>query len=215
MSRDTDFAVTSANAQTALQWALLCQLGLSTGAILYTCTGGRYLNDGVNTYTPVGHLGGVEAVVEESTLFPRAVKLWLSAVGSANLYEPLTENLFNKSVRLFRASLSSSLSIVGTPQQCFRGYVNKVDIKLGDDQKGNYFEIEAESRIRREASSNFYTTENHDQMLAGVYSGDTIFKYVPRIQGYQSKWGAMNQSLDGTGGGGPGSGRSGGGGKGR
>lgn len=203
MSRDTDPSVTSANAQATINWAMLAQIGMSAST-MYACTGNRFLNDGINTYSPVGRLGGVDPVVEESTLFPRAVKLWLSAIGSANLAEPMNENLFNKPVRLFRAALDSTLTIVGTPQQCLRGYINKVNVVLGDPSKGNYFEIEVESRIRREASSNFYTTENHDQMVSGVYSGDTIFKYVPRIMGYQSKWGDKNQSLTGVSGGGPG-----------
>jgi hypothetical protein len=215
VSRDTDVSVTSANAAPLIKYSMLVQMGLSGGGTLYACTGNRFLFDGANSYSPVGHLGGVEPVIEESTLFPRAVKLWLSAVGSANLAEPMTENLFNKPVRMFRALLSDSMTIVGTPQQCFYGYVNKCDVHLADAQKGNYFEIEAESRIRREASSNFYTTENHDQMVSGVYSGDTIFKYVPRILGFQSQWGGQNQSLGGstphggpsTGGGGGGRGR--------
>lgn len=193
--RDTDPSVTSATAGTAIRYAMLAQIGISAGT-MYCCTGNRWLYDGVNTYTPVGGLGGVDPVIEEATLFPRSVKLWLSAVGSANLAEPMNENLFNKPVRLYRATLTGSMTIVGTPQQCLRGYINKVNVNLGDPQRGNYFELEVESRIRREASSNFYTNENHNQMLAGVYSGDTIFKYVPRIMGYQSKWGGTNQSLE-------------------
>lgn len=196
MSRDTDVAVTSANYGASIRYAMLAQIGISSGT-MYCCTGNRWLFDGVHTYTPVGALGGVEPVVEEATLFPRAVKLWLSAVGSANLAEPMNEQLFNKPVRLFRTTLSESMTIVGTPQQCLRGYINKVNVNLADPQRGNFFELEVESRIKREASSNFYTTENHDQMVTGVYSGDTIFKYVPRIVGYQSKWGDKNQSLTG------------------
>jgi hypothetical protein len=128
----------------------------------------------------------------------------------------MTENMFNKPVRLYRMILSDSLTMIGSAQQCFRGFVNKVDVHMGDPQKGNYFELEAESRIRREAASNYYTTENHNQMASGVYSGDTIFKYIPRIPGYQSQWGGVTQQLDASpsnhprGGGGGGKGGSGG-----
>ena len=196
MGRDTVASVTSANAAPQIHWAMLAKINL-TSTTLYMTTGTRFIYDGVNTYTPVGGLGGVEPIIEESTLFPRALKIWMSAVGSANLAEPMSENLFNKPVRMYRCTLTGSMTIVGTPQQCFRGYINKCDVVLGDAEKGNYFELEVESRIRREASSNFYTKENHDQMLGGVYSGDTFFNYVPRIQGFQSKWGDGSQTLSG------------------
>lgn len=213
MSRDTVSSVTSANAGTAINWAMLAQVSLSA-SVLYACTGNRFLFDGVNTYSPVGGLGGVDPVIEEPTLFPRSVKLWISAVGSANLYEPMNENLFNKTVKLYRAALDGSLNIIGTPQLCLHGYIDGVNVTLNDSQRGNFFEIEVESRIRREAASNYYTTENHDQMLQGVYSGDTIFKYVPRIIGFTSQWGGQNQTLEGTPTRGPGAGSGGGGGRG-
>jgi hypothetical protein len=192
MTRDTSTSVTSANAATQVSWAILVKVALNSST-LYAATGMRFLTDGTNTYTPLGGFGGIEAIREDTELKPKGARLWMAALNSAQMYEPFTEALFNKEVRIYRAALSGSSTIVGTPQQAFKGYINKVDVKLGDAERGNYYEVECESRIRREAANAFYTEE----YLAQTYSGDTFFKYVTKIPGFQSNWGGKDQVLSG------------------
>lgn len=155
----------------------------STTALL--CTGMQPVSWAANTYSPIGMLGGTEAVQEDSTPFPRAVRMWLSAVGSAQLYEPLTENLFNKPVKLYRAFLDDRNTLVSTPELMFSGFINKVDIKLRDPTLGNHIELEVESRLRREPRSAWFNKET----LWQTYSGDTFFNFVEQIPLFKALWG--------------------------
>ena len=192
MSRDTVSSVTSHFAQTQFQASLLCKLALNSST-LYACTGNRFVTDGTNTYTPVGGFGGVGDIQEDANPKSRTLRVWVSALNSAALYEPFTEALFNKDIRLYRAAVSGSNTCVGTPQQIYRGFVNKVDVKLGDEQRGNYYELECESRLYRESSTAYYSKE----FLWRTYSGDTGLDYVPRIAGFQSNWGGKTQQFSG------------------
>ena len=121
-------------------------------------------------------------------MFPRGVRMWLSAVNSSMLAEPLSENLFNKDVILYRAFLDDTFTCVSTPEQMFRGKINEVNIKLADTVRGNYYEITVESRLRKEPRSSRFNKES----LWQTYSGDTFFNYVDQIQGFRSLWGTQD-----------------------
>lgn len=191
MSRDTVAAVTSANAEATVNWAILAQIGV-TSSTIYACTGDRFIYSGANTYSPVGYLGGVEPAQEEADVFPRGMKLWVALVSSQALYEAMAEHLFNRTVSMYRATLdpSSAYTVVGTPQMFFKGRINRCEVRLGDPERGNFFELEIESRLRREAASAYYTRE----MMYQTYSGDTFFNYVHLIPGYKSVFDGKTQS---------------------
>lgn len=156
-----------------------------TGTTARLCSGITPVAWGVNTYSPIGMFGGVEAVQEDSTPFPRAVRLWLSAVGSAQMSEALTENLFNKPVKLYRAFLNTGNTFVSTPEVMFSGFINQVQLKLRDPTRGNYVELEIESRLRREPRSAWFNKET----LWQTYSGDTFFNFIEQIPGFKALWG--------------------------
>jgi hypothetical protein len=183
MSRDTSAAVTSANAAAQISWSILADIGV-TSTTVYACTGDKYLTSGGNTYSPVGNLGGVEPVQEDADTFPRGMKMWCALVSSQSVYEAMAEHLFNRSVSMYRAVLNpaSAYTVVGTPQMFFKGRINRCEVKVGDPERGNYFELELESRLRREAASAYYTRET----LYQTYSGDTLFNYVHLIPGFKS-----------------------------
>lgn len=191
MSRDTTSSVTSANAAPAINWCIMADIGV-TSSTIYACTGDKFITSGGNTYSPVGYLGGVEPVQEDADTFPRGMKMWVALVNSQALYEAMAEHLFNRSVSVYRAALnpSSAYAVVGTPQMFFKGRINRCEVKLGDPQRGNYFELEVESRLRREAASAYYTRE----MMYQTYSGDTLFDYVHLVPGYKSVFDGKTQS---------------------
>lgn len=200
MSRDTSAAVTSANAAPAINWCIMADIGV-TSQTLYACTGDKFIVSGGNTYSPVGYLGGVEPVQEDADVFPRGMKLWVALISSSALYEAMSEHIFNRNVSVYRATLnpSSSYAVVGTPQMFFKGRINRCEVKLGDPERGNYYELEVESRLRREAASAYYTRE----MLYQTYSGDTFCNYVHLIPGYKSVFDGKTQSALNLGGQGP------------
>lgn len=149
------------------------------------CTGMTPIPFGVNTYSPIGMLGGMDPVQEDSTPFPRSVRLWLSAVGSAQVADALTENMFNKPIKLYRAFLDEKGIAVATPEVMFSGFVNAVQIKLKDPVRGDHIEIEVESRLRREPRSAWFNKET----LWQTYSGDTFFNFIEQIPGFRALWG--------------------------
>lgn len=184
MSRFLFTAAESASTAELVQFRMLASVTMTSTTIL-ACTGVTPVAWGVNTYSPVGAFGGVEKVQEDADPFPRAVRMWLSMVGSAQLYEPMTENLFNKPVKLYRAFLDKNQLLVSTPEMIFSGFINKVDIHLRDPTKGDHVELEIESRLRREPRSAWFNKET----LWQTYSGDTFFNFIEQIPGFRALWG--------------------------
>lgn len=184
MTRIAWAAAQSASAAPQLKFRVLVDFQV-TSSTLHCCTGVNQINWAGTIYSPVGNLGGMEQVTEAGDLFPRAIRLWLAAVTSAQLYEPLSENLFNKKVKLYRAFLNDGNTLVATPEVMFTGFVNQVHVHIGDKNKGNYYEVEVESRLRKEPRASRYNA----QSMIMVHSGDTFFNYVDQIQGFQNGWG--------------------------
>lgn len=202
MSRDLTAAVTSVAQLPTVQYRWLCEVdSLSTG-MTRACTGYQFVTFNGNTYSPVGNLGGVEKIQEDADVFPRAVRLWFSAVNTSQIQDVLSENMFNRPVRIYRTFLTDSYTNVATPQELFRGFVNTCDLKFKDPDRGDYFEIEVESRLRRQPRAQFFNRET----LWTFYnqSGDQFFDYLAQIPLTKAKWGIPGVIENGNGGGGGG-----------
>lgn len=187
MSRDLSAAVTSAAQLSQVQYRWLVEVhSLSTG-VTRACTGYQFLVFNGNTYSPVGNLGGAEKIQEDTDIFPRAVRLWFSAVSTTQIQDVLSENLFNRPVKIFRTFLTDSYTNVATPEELFRGFINTCEMRLKDQERGDFFEIEVESRLRREPRAQFFNRET----LWTFYgqSGDTFFDYLTKIPFTKAKWG--------------------------
>lgn len=202
MSRDVAAAVTSAAQLDTVQYRWLVEVdSLSTG-MTRACTGYQFVVFNGNTYSPVGNLGGAEKIQEDADVFPRAVRLWFAAVSTTQIQDVLSENMFNRPVRIYRTFLTDSFTNVATPEQLFQGYVNTCDMKLKDQQRGDYFEIEVESRLNRPPRVQYFNRET----LWTFYnqSGDTFFNYLSQIPLTKAKWGVATMVHFGGGGGGGG-----------
>lgn len=190
MSRNLSAAVTSASQESTVQFRLLCEVdSLSTG-MTRACTGYNFIVFNGNTYSPVGNLGGIEKIQEDADIYPRAVRMWFAAVNTSQIQDVLTENLFNRPVRIYRTFLTNSFTNVATPESVFIGRINTCDMKFKDPQRGDYFELEVESRLMREARAQYFNRET----LWTVYSqsGDTFFDYVSQIAIRGANWGIMD-----------------------
>lgn len=189
MSRNISAAVTSASQLATVQYRVLCEVdSLSTG-ITRACTGYNFIVFNGNTYSPIGNLGGVEKIQEDADIYPRAVRMWFCAVNTAQIQDVLTENLFNRPVRLYRTFMTDSFTNVATPEMIFFGRINTCEMKLKDPQRADYFEVEVESRLMRESRSQYFNRET----LWTIYSqsGDTFFDYVTQIALRQVNWGLI------------------------
>lgn len=166
-------------------WGLrvLAQVSLNSST-LYLQTGIGNLAVGTITYQGVGGLGGVQQIRDSLDRFSPGVNMWLSAASTDLLAETLGENMFNKDVRLYRAFLREG-ALVNTPELWFRGKVNQVTLRRADPERGDYIEVQARIRLKKEAKSSYYTRED----LWLTYSGDTFLDYLSQIQGFKGMWG--------------------------
>lgn len=187
MSRNLSAAVTSISQLAQVQYRLLVEVdSLSTG-ITRACTGYNFIVFNGNTYSPVGNLGGIEKIQEDSNIFPRAVRLWFSAVNTSQIQDVLNESMFNRPVRVYRTFLTDSYTAVSTPEQLFRGRINTCEMKLGDDNRGDHFELEIESRLMRRPRAQFCDRETLWTTYA--QSGDMFFDWVTKIPFVKALWG--------------------------
>lgn len=163
----------------------LVDVGVTSGTI-YACSGYRYLFAMGNTYTPVGVLGGIEPIQEESDPFPRGLKLWLAAVNSSQLYEPLREDMFNRQVKVWEAFLDPDAFVLSnTPELRWQGRINEVEIRFNDSERGNYYEVSAETELRRTPQKAYFNKET----LWLTYSGETFYDLMHLIPTQRTMWG--------------------------
>lgn len=190
MSRNISAAVTSISQLPNLSYRLLCEVySLTAGAVSRTCTGNNWIVFAGNTYSPVGNLGGIDPIQEESDIFPRSARVWFCAISTSAIQEVLAETMFNRPVILRRTFLTESFTCVSSPEIVFKGNVNTVEMKLKDPERGNYFELEIDSRLNRNTRSLYFNKET----VQGVYgnSGSTLFNNLDSIPFIKANWGGM------------------------
>lgn len=193
MTRDTVASVTSAASLPQLRFRMLCRVDSTSGGTVRACSGGNFVFDGVNTWSPIGAFGSVDAIQEDSDPFPRAVRIKLAAVNTGQIVDMVNEQLFNKPVKFYRCFLDDTLAVIGTPQLWWSGKINTVNMVTLDPQLGNYYEIECESRLRRSARAQYFNTQTLQQVLGS--SGDTFFNYVQLIPLRKAPWGSLPYSV--------------------
>lgn len=186
MSRNTSAAVTSATQLPQVRMRMLCEVWSLNGGTAYACTGDKFIYSGT-TYSPVGRLGGLEKIQEESDPFPRSVRVWFAAINSAVIADVLSETLFSKPAKLYRCLLDDNYAVIGAPQLAFIGYVNQVDMKLADPERGNYFELDIESRLRQPTKARYFNRETLQNAFGN--SMDTFFDYQAQIPMFVAPWG--------------------------
>lgn len=188
MTRNVAAAVTSQSSLPQVRYRLLCEVDSLTGGTERMTNGYEFLTFNGNTYSPLGHLAKIDKVQEDADIFPRALRMRLAAVESAQLVDLLNESFFNKPVRLYRGFLTDSYTLVSTPEQLWGGFVNTAKLITGEKQ--SYFEIEVESRLIRQPKIRYMNREVHQYVMG--YSGDTFFDLVPMIPLVRANWGGRD-----------------------
>ena len=190
MTRFLQSSMQAAANSSHIAYRTLVDLGV-TSSTLRVCNGYQFIYTNGNTYSPIGNLGGIEAIQEEADLFPRNVTLYMSAVGSANLYEPLREDMFNRPIRVYRNFLDQGTSLpVASAELMWKGFVDAVEIHMGDAERGDYYEVRGETILRRTAKSQYFNRET----FRLIDSSDTFGDHAPNIPGYIANWGQENVS---------------------
>jgi hypothetical protein len=202
MTRFASSSLQAQSEQTQIAFRLLVDIDVTSGTV-YACSGRQFIYARSNTYSPIGTLGGVERIQEDSEPFPRAVRMWLSAVqpaagtNSAVIASAMNEQLFNKQVRLYRGFMDlTTMTMPNTPELAFKGQIAAYSYRPSDPERGPHFEIEVESRMLRRMNPAYFTQETYWTTLSR--SGDTFFKYVPMVAGATAKWGLENAVMYGS-----------------
>lgn len=201
MTRFTSSSMQALSEQSLIAYRMLADVGVTSGTI-YCCTGRQYLYTLGNTYSPVGHLGDVSPIGEESDAFPRDIVMRLSGVntiaatGSLSIYEPLRESMFNRPVSLYRSYLDTqTMTMVHTPELIWKGKIESVDVLLED----GVYEVRAVSALRKSALAAYFNRET----LRAVDSSSTFADHVDRIPLFKSMWGGNPTFFNGGGYGSP------------
>lgn len=201
MSRNTA-AVESASQASTLRYSILADVN-SLSAPLHLCTGGNFIYTGTNTYTPIGGMASLDPVQEDSNVFARAIRIQIAAVNTSQIVDLTAENLFNKPVLLWRCLLNTqNLTMVDTPQLLFKGRINTANLIINDPQKGNYYEVEVESRLKQNPKVMYY--DRQTLQIAMGSSGDTFFDQIVNIPLFVGEWGKLPTDFSNIG---PGGGR--------
>jgi hypothetical protein len=199
-------AANSAAHDYLMRYRQLVDIGV-TSSTLYLCNGNEFVYTLGNTYSPVGGFGGMEAIDEATGRSARAIRAWLAAVGSADLVEPLREDMAGRPFVVRHGFLTQQGdTFVSTPELLWSGFINKVEVRFADPERGNFYEIEAETALRRRAPASNFNLETHQTVLA--QSGDTFFQFIDQVPLFRAMWGQQPTAFSGASGvnrsGGPG-----------
>lgn len=191
MSRNLQAATNSACSAQEVHYRLLVEVHSTSSGVTRACNGDRYISFAANTYSPVGTLGGLDSIQEDSDVFPRACRIWFAAVNTTQIQDVLSESMFNCPVKVFRGFVrTSDYTLVASAELLFKGYINTVDMKLKDPERGDHFSIEVESRLVRPPVSQYFNKETI-QIIRGM-AGDTFFNYLHTIPFTKASWGRMS-----------------------
>lgn len=198
MTRFLSSSLQAQSQEQLLAYRNLVDVGVTSGYV-YFCTGKQFIGPNsyvANTYTPVGGIGEIEALQEESDVFPRSIILRLSGVntwasGSMSLYEPLRESMFGRSVKIYRAYLDpNNWSMTNTPELINTWKTVRVDVR---PMEGVY-ELEADLDLRRGAKVQYFNRET----FRAVDSSDTFGNWIDQIPLFKGSWGGMAVDFAGT-----------------
>lgn len=198
MTRFLSTSMQALSEQSRLAYRQLVDVGV-TSDYVYFCTGKQFIGANsytANTYVPTNGIGEIEAIQEESDVFPRSLIMRLSGVntwmsGSMSLYEPLRESMFGRQVIVRRAFLNpSDWTLTNTPETIWTGRTVRVDVR---PMEGVY-EVEAEMDLRRGAKVQYFNRET----FRAVDSSDTFGNWVDQIPLFKGSWGGMAVDFAGT-----------------
>lgn len=189
MSRNQQAATNSAASAADVRFRLLVEVHSVSqpNGVTYACNGYHYIPFAGNTYAPVGHLGGIEKVQEDSDVTPRAVRMWFAAIDSQQMANVLNETLFNCPVKVRRGFLTESLTLVASAELLFSGRIEGCDLKLKDPQRGDHFVIEVESRLAQPPRLRYFNRQTLQYIMGS--SGDTFFDYTHLVPITKVQWG--------------------------
>ena len=159
-----------------------------TGGTLYLTNWSTNVTVGANTYTGLGNVGSVSEIKESEDGSIQKVNLELSQVNSAYLSLGLggVSTYQNRAVRIYVALTDATLAITGSPVLRFAGFMNKVSIKRGSNNKGSVvMECDTGGYDVRKNPVGFRLNDSQHQANK---PGELGFQYVADLIGKPQQW---------------------------
>ena len=186
MSRGFPADVATALAQPNVSIVTFAKLEFPSGTI--------YVHNSLGTYTwgpgdwsGLGDLASISKVEEGIDVSPYGITLTLSGLNTTITAAALTEDYYMHPVTVYLGVLKVDDSLVANPTQVWSGYMDQMNLTLGDDG-GDAIQLIAESELARfNKSLNLLYTNVAQQEK---YLGDLFFSHLHRIEGAKITWGA-------------------------
>ena len=156
----------------------LVQLTFKSGTV-YVWSGAGPLSFGGNTFQGVGTLGQVGGIEESTGVQATGTTVSLSGIDPALLGDCLTDIQVGAMARIWRGLLDlTTMAPIGTPYQCFRGYVDQPTVNVSGETLA--ITLALESRIARLATASNRRYTAADQRM--LYPNDSGFNWIEQIQ---------------------------------
>lgn len=184
MSRALSAEMLSAIAANTLRPVLIAKITTTSGsARLWTGIGDLQFES--ETYTGVGHFGGVSNVQESSYLQANGITFSLSGVPSAYLSMALGQIQYGRPAILWFGLVDVATGLlVNSPYKIFSGLTDVPAINEGPDTSEVL--ISAESRLADLERPRVRRYTHEDQQID--HPGDRGFEYVTALQDMEIEW---------------------------
>lgn len=138
------------------------------------------------TWTGVGHLGGLSAILESDDLRANGVAVSLSGIPAALISTALADARQGLPGKIWIGEIDpDTLAITADPFLAFEGRLDVPEIEDGGDTA--VIRINYESRmIEADLASNHRYTDETQQHF---FLGDLGFEFVPEVQNWTGVWG--------------------------
>ncbi len=153
---------------------------------------------GSEVYTGIGDFGGIVSDIKESiSVAPESIKLAITGVKSSFINIALDDDYYRRDIELMFGFDDENGVLLDDPVILWSGFMDKVDINLGEGIGALTLTCESRATNLKGASDLRFTDED----LQAAFTGDLAGEYIFRMADLQIKWGpggAVSTSTTGT-----------------
>jgi hypothetical protein len=150
---------------------------------------------GAESYLGIGDFGGVTGqIVEATSGSPQAIRLTLTGVDSAWINRALVDDYYRRDVEVMLGLEDGDGVPVADPEILFSGFMDKVDVSLGEGSGQMLLTCESRATLLRRASDWRFTDEDKQIEV----NGDLLGEYIYRMADLQLYWGNREVSVGGN-----------------
>ena len=149
---------------------------------------------GLETYTGIGDFGGITSNITESIAqAPQAVKFSLTGVKSSLISDAFLDDYHRRDAEAMFGFDDENGDLIDDPVILWSGFMDKVDITLGDATGEMTLTCESRATIGQQASDLRFSDEDLQAAIPGDLGGEYIFRMSDLIL----TWGGdtMGQAL--------------------